>query len=177
MIGISIEFKTDDIAEVVGRIGKAVENNALPSSINKTMKMARTATVRKVAGEFRVPVRAIKERFWIKSATRNKPVGVMSLGILPVRSGDIGKPRQSKAGARAGTYFWQGAFAARMPSGHQAVFKRRGRARLPIKETTVVISPRAENLFAEQARINMRQDFPRIFRHELQYRASRRGLI
>lgn len=45
-----------------------------------------------------------------------------------------GNARQTKAGVRQGSKFYQGAFLATMKSGHLGIFERRGKSRLPIVE-------------------------------------------
>lgn len=66
------------------------------------------------AGRLRVRVpettAALKAQVWI--------------GTNPVKASYLGKPRQTKAGARAGQHAFPGAFVATMKSGHVGIFKR-----------------------------------------------------
>lgn len=171
---IQVKFDAQRIIDRIGAIPGKVVAQALPAAINKVLDRGRTQTVKEIALYYKIKQKLIRARTRSKRATWRQPEARFSLGVLPIRTGKIGVPRQTKRGARVGAHAFPGAFVATMRSGHVGIFKRKGQPRLPIKEQTVSLSPQAEQIARRKFREVMSRDFSRLFRHELEYRLKQR---
>lgn len=59
-----------------------------------------------------------------KARNRKRVRGITWIGRNAIASAYAGKPRNVKGGARAGRYFFENAFVAKMKSGHVGIFRR-----------------------------------------------------
>ena len=84
--------------------------------------------------------------------------------------------KRVRGGARAGRHFFPGAFWAELPGGHVGIFKRRGRARLPIDEQTVplAVSPAARVRIAGQVAERLTKAMQHEIRFEVLHAKRRR---
>lgn len=119
---------------------------SMPASIGKAKNKAVANTTRyadKEAKRRMAKATGIKQtvfqRFRVKKRLRLGN-GVVWLGYSDVKSGYVGKLSQAYKGAFAGPYYFESGFVAEMKSGHTAVFKRKGKSRLPIVEQVVKIT-------------------------------------
>ena len=115
----------------------------MTAAIRNTKNRAITATMRSARDDLKakMPIKAnvkatIFKRFRVKTK-RYKDSGVVWMGLNDVKAGYVGKLEQIESGAFAGQYFFKGGFVAQMQSGHEGIFTRISKQRLPIKEETV----------------------------------------
>jgi len=138
---LALELDPRELASIQVALNERPEQagRALVRAINKTLTWAVSQGLRAIASANDVPLKALRgrRRGRKRNASRRNQVGTAWFGILPVRASDVGTPRQSRLGARAGKHFFSGAFVATMPSGHIGIFKRRTQSRLPIIEQVV----------------------------------------
>jgi hypothetical protein len=134
----------------------------------KTVKWAETQLRRAIAKEHEIPLKSIRKARRVQS--KNKLVW---LGYNPVKAGYAGKLEQMEVGAMAGAYYFEGGFVATLRSGHASIFKRRGRARLPIDEQKVALVKAEAIAEREAERIESR--FFETLRRELNYEINVRG--
>ena len=139
-----LTIAADGLDYVAARLG------AYPSEIEAAQKRTVSKATRFAAGEVRkrialamgIPQKVLRDRRRIAS----RP-GLVWIGIKPIAAAYLGKPRQTKTGAKAGRRSYQGAFIAKFKSGHVGIFRRvspstrwsKGRSRkwapnLPLKE-------------------------------------------
>jgi hypothetical protein len=105
----------------------------------ETVRFARKELENRMIARTGIPAVAFR-RFRVKSKNR-ADYGVVWLGLRPIAAAYLGKLSQAATGAKAGIYFFEGAFVANVKAGkagafHHSVFKRRGAGRLPIDEQT-----------------------------------------
>lgn len=82
-----------------------------------------------------------------------------------------GKPRETASGAQLGGRSFDGAFVGRGEfSGKRIVFKRRGRARLPIRAVTVPVQDEMNAILEAQVMDDMSDLFFKNFRAEVRAR-------
>lgn len=170
---MQIVITTKDLEETQTQLNATNAELARASrrAINKTLSWVRTHGRRAIARESGVPMKALRQRIFVTPATDHTQHGSVWFGIAPIKAIYIGTAYQTRSGVTVGRHSFPGAFLARMPSGHRGVFKRVGRARLPIKEATVSLeASRAamEGIAAEApARMNT------IFAHEIDFAVGR----
>lgn len=160
-----VRFDDEALREYLQTHGPRKVQNALRSAIRTTTTWAKKETDRRLAAETAIPV-SVFRKFRVKKrivggsaptafgGARAVESGYVWSGYNPIKARFVGKMRQDEGGAYAGTYYFQGAFMATMRSGLTAIFKRRGKKRLPIEEQRVKI-PQAETIatsVAEAAR-------------------------
>jgi hypothetical protein len=144
-------------------------------AINKTLTWAVSHGLRAIASANDVPLKALRgrRRGRKRNASRRNLTGQAWFGTLPVLASDVGKPRQTRLGARAGKHAFPGAFVATMPSGHIGIFKRRSASRLPIVEQVVQLSA-AESAIEGVARQTSTR-LETVFAQEFNYEVNVRG--
>ena len=151
---------------------------------NKVAKWAARQVARAIAADDQVPLRSLyknqgrthrhKKRVQFLLADRGRSgYAAVWVGYNPIKAAYIGKLRQQRRGARAGKHFYEGGFLATMRSGHQSVFKRHGKARLPIDEQYAPLASAERNVNEVARRIPLR--LSDVLEQELNYEVNVRG--
>jgi len=194
---MTLEIRIEgDVQEMVRSLDdqqRRIVPAAQVSAINKTAAQVRTRAVRELARSKKLKARAVRKRFALIRATRRRPAALLRVKLAGgVPSSDLGAPRQTAAGARAGRHSFPGAFVATMPSGNTGVYRRlpaaarstgrdsKGRPRrhrLPIAEVRIPLNPEAEQITNRLVRTFAAGKFREIFARELRWRLQRRGLL
>lgn len=168
MSTIGIEIKgVDAVVRELNAFPEQAER-AEERATRKTVKWAESQLRRAIAKEHDIPFKSIREARRVQS--KNK---LIWLGYNPVKAGYAGKLKQLEGGAMAGAYYFEGGFMATLRSGHTSIFKRRGRARLPIDEQKVELV-KAEAIAEREAK-KIESRFFQILRQELNYEMNVRG--
>jgi len=121
-------------------------SKAIVNAINRAAVGARTDAVRKVRDRYFIRAKDVRETIEIEKATYSNQAAIihakgspLALSKFKIRPSKPPKKRRKKPvvarvvrGEKGGAI--PGAFVARMQSGHIGVFKRAGKARLPIHE-------------------------------------------
>ena len=179
---------TADIREVRGMfrgIRKRALPLAVPRALNRATQQARTATVKDVAREMGIKQKIVKERVRFQKrdkATRQRWTAVTFVVITDIPARKLGTPRQTKKGGKAGKHLYPGSFVARgryegafKSTGGLAIFRRRGKKRLPIAEVKVPV----ERIVVKHTPRNLetvgRPVFKRRLEHELKRQFQLRG--
>jgi hypothetical protein len=131
-------------------------------SLNKAIGQARTLAAREVSDKRNIKISRAKEQMRLHKANTTKPEAAIIARGKPIPVIDVkGSKRQTKAGvkvkltARGKAHLFEGAFLAKMASGHVGVFRRGGnlkrvsrgnskgtsRGNLPIMEMTIPSVP------------------------------------
>lgn len=171
MIELNIEADNlEDFPEYVALKQHQIEQAAM-RALNKTARWMRTLLSREVAGELNLKVGLVKEALVLIRARRND----LSAGVgLSHRAGTVpavklGRPRQNRRGTRVGKHQFDGAFVATMPSGRTGVYKRKGKARLPVRELKIVMTGKIADAMEAMSDHGGIEQFQKNFRHELRY--------
>lgn len=146
-------------------------NKAVVRALNKTVRWARTQVARDTAAALSVNVTPIKNSLMVNPAKRTKLEATLR---LPARSSVIkvaamGSPKQNSKGVRVGKRQFDHAFMATMPTGHQGVFRRRGKTRLPIQEVQLVITGKMREVIDDLYDGHVRHQFEKLLERELRY--------
>jgi hypothetical protein len=142
-------------------------------ALNKTARWMRTHVAREVAQSLNVRVGAVRDGLILLRARAGRAQSGVALGKRAgvIKASELGAPRQNRRGARVGKRQFDKAFIATMPSGHQGVFRRKGKTRLPIREVQLVVTGRIANVMEALAERRAMSRFEQLFEHELRYLA------
>jgi len=173
----------EGFAQASDEIHRTVLPVAEARSLNKVGRSAESAVVRHLAKDIGVPQKVARRSITVWRATRTNRVVAISangrripLAELAAREVRSGVSYRGMDGRRRKI---KGAFIAEMSNGHVGVFKRRGRARLPIDEK---FGPSIPHVFVKDASIKVMREtagarWPIVFSHEVDYELIRRGLV
>ncbi len=156
---------------------EAQADAAMRSSLRKMASWLRAKSIRGLSRELEVGSKVLRRRlkaFRLRKTADGASVGVW-YGLDPIALVHLGA-RQSKAGVKAGQHAVAGAFIAGKGDGKQ-VFKRVGKARLPIEKQTLDVQEKA-NRWIEDDLIGTAEfetKFLSTFEHELSWRMQTRS--
>ncbi|MCU7845297.1 MAG: phage tail protein [Candidatus Thiodiazotropha sp. (ex Monitilora ramsayi)] len=132
-------------------------------TVRKVTKSSSKSVASRIAKATRLPVRTLTQG---GGARRGKRVhqyfsrdgmdGFVWVGYNPVKAAYVGRLTQQVRGARAGRHTYPGGFVATMRSGHQSIFQRTQKSRLPIEEKDVSMSVAPVLVQQETSRIQSR---------------------
>ena len=96
------------------------------------------------------------------------------IGTLPLSLNAIGTPVQTRKGVRSGGKSFPGAFIATMPQGGTSVFRRKGRARLPIEKVTYTLelTPRTQREAQQHAGERLQAELVAQLNYEVNVRGA-----
>ncbi|MFP3026036.1 phage tail protein [Wolbachia endosymbiont (group A) of Pogonocherus hispidulus] len=136
-------------------------------ALNKTALWTKEQATKELSKDTQIKRQLIRKRLWIIRATRNYQRALVRIGLYGVKSSKLGDMKQMAKGAKAGKHMFEGAFIAKMPTGHRGIFRRRGRTALPIHEVTVPIGENVQKIVKEMASYKTGKVFEEYFEHEL----------
>jgi len=144
---------------------------ALVRALNKTARWAKAQLATEVAAELQVPIRSVRQHLMIQGARASKPE--MQLGLSPkgtvLNAKTLGKPVQSAQGVRIRRRHFDHAFIAQMPTGHRGVFRRQGKARLPIQSVQLVVTGKMQKAMTRLLNQTLFAQFERLLAREIRY--------
>lgn len=194
MIKLDIRADVKGITASLNRyVGE--QQKAVVSALNKTAEQARTEASKQVrAAGYNITAKEIKKSFKIERAKPSNLVVMLKSTGQPIALINYGA-HLTKSGVsvqvKGGRQILRHAFIIRMKNGHRGVFERTGQARvkgatvmllgkkrrvnLPIKELMGPSIPQSlANMTVERAVMaKIREKFPQILRHELEYLAMK----
>lgn len=149
---MKIQFETEnkELLAHLRELSDKVQPAATASALNSAGTKVRQWAVRDASKRTGVPAKILRKRIAIprgKKATARNPSLLMFGGLWPVKVSKLTpKPRELKSGrvkykTLPGQPMDPNAFMAPHKGGSNAVFVRKGQARLPIKNVTVNIGP------------------------------------
>lgn len=168
--GSSIDRVTADL-EATAREAEL----ALRSTVNRSTRWLGTQIRRKLARDVGVPQRVLRRRLVQgRVRVRNGQLQVeIWIGINPIDLVDL-SPRQNSRGVRTRVGTQAGAFI-RSPRGREGVFKREGRARLPLDRLSHPIDDQAvASIQSAAAGADFQSYVLRTYERELLWRLSTR---
>lgn len=165
---IELNISEQGIAQIVDELG-ATQNQcakALVSTLSKMARWLQTRTTKGLSAELQIKQKIIRRRLKKTSivSTANGYAIKLWYGLNDISLIHLGA-RETKKGVTAGKHKVSGAFIAK-----GQVFKRTGKARLPIEKQVVIIQKQA-NDYLEGA-ISQRDfdtQFFKTFEHELKW--------
>lgn len=148
MTRFTINPAFNQIEKIVSSINALPDqvNRASLFAINRTAEWMKSSVAREISAEKRVKLKVIRDRIKILKANKKHLSANINANMWALKGKDLGNMSQSSLGATAGSHLFKRAFVATMKSGHQGVFRRKGRERLPIKEQYVMLDNYASKL-------------------------------
>lgn len=148
---MAAEFKVSvqgDLREAVARLQADVADQVAAGAaraLNRAAVTTRAEAARKVRDRYNLKVGTAKAQMRIDRASRNRLTAQVLVSGRPIpliefaaRRGPAGVSVEIVRGKRRTV---RGRFLAKMKSGHEGVYERKGRARLPIRELFTVGLP------------------------------------
>lgn len=136
-------------------------------ALNKTALWVKEQTTKKLSKDTQIRKQLIRKRLWIIRATRNYMRALVRVGLYRMKSSKLGEMKQMAKGAKAGKHMFEGGFIAKMPTGHRGIFRRKGRAALPIYEVTVPVGENIKKIVEEMMNYNTKKILEEYFEQEL----------
>ena len=193
MFSISVKADTKPAVDYLNKIAKGLGDKAVTSALNKTMAQARTQMIRGITSEYAISAATVRERLQLKRASRagmqftatliGNPAGrakrAMNIIRFLEKSVSLAQARKRrKAGTLGALRFKikraggmqtiQGAFIG---NNGRTVFRRTGKARLPIEAVSTIGVPSMFQARKVQIPIQrwISENFGRIFDRETRY--------
>jgi hypothetical protein len=173
---ISVEIDARDINRVIREL-RATDmqvKRALNSTLRKMASWVKTRSIRGLSSELQIQQKIIRRRLRTIKAKKTPGGGAevkVWYGLDPIGLIYLGA-KQNKQGVRAaGGRQVKGAFIAKMRGGGRNVFKRKGKARLPIEKQEADIEGKAER-FLDDGLLNSPSFMAQFFKtltHELKW--------
>lgn len=175
---IDLELNTQQIEALQLEL-QATESQlrkALITTLNRLARWLRTQSARGLSRQLDIQQKIIRRR--LKSFRVKQTGGEFNVrvwyGLDPISFIYL-NPRQNKKGVKAKRREIAGGFIADVGNGKRQVFKRKGRARLPIEKQIVEVADDA-TVFIEDELIGTDEfeaEFFKIFERELKWRTSK----
>ncbi len=163
MINLNIDLDQRDLQRFLNAAPRTIFN-AQRSAIRTTTTFADKLIKNRMAAASGLPGKVFKNfRVFSKASDQR---GIIFLGFNPIKAAYAGKMTQETGGAMAGQYYWAGGFIAKMRTGHESIFKRKGSRRFPLVEQTVQL-PQSEAI-AEQVANEAAEELQRRYLDKLQ---------
>ena len=183
---INIRTNFPDVSARLGKLQHEMADQVLARSLNRTMDIAKTAMSKEIRGEFNLSAAYVRDRLLIKRAYAKAGQFALSAELIggdgrrrsanvigfAARKASDGVSVQISRGKRKTI---KGAFIGNKG---RTVFRRTGKARLPIEPVRTIDVAQMFNTRRINAAVvaAMNARFPAIFQRELAYALSRAGL-
>lgn len=180
-MAFSVQLRIEDSNRAMAALGEKAPL-ALMRAINRTASNARTAMTRVIAGDLGIKASIVRDRVKVSEAKRNHLGATLyaSPKRIPLIQFKAKGPRPSRGRGRGvtakiGAGRYPHAFIARMTSGHEGVFQRRGKRRLPITELHGPSIAVAFDKHRDVAEARASEMLLKNVQHELSFALRRQG--
>ncbi len=154
-----------EVIESVNAKRKKIEL-AIVRALNRTALWLKLKTAKEISEEKKS---LIRKRLRIFKAKTSRLEVLIRANLYDIRASTIGKIQKTRRGSKVGKHEFIGGFAAVMPKGNSGMFKREGRAALPIKEIKLPLEPEASRIIGNFVNYESEREFEKYFKHELNY--------
>jgi len=172
--GLNLKITMDKKAldKALKDIPSKVAKPASVTAINKALKVSKKKLIRNVSKTSGVPSKLIKIKTVLYKASKKFNAGLLWINLSPVPLIKLGRATERGTGIRVGRRTVKGGFIVHMKSGHEGVFVRRGKDRLPIDEQKLKIK-RAGLRAALRLRLLLPREFMKVYVPEVERRLAR----
>lgn len=175
---LNIQIDADDLQRVIADI-QATESQAqkaLRSTLGKMAAWVRTRSVRGLSKELQIKQAEIRRRLKTLRLTQTTSGAEVSVwyGLDPIGLIYLGARQTGKGVKAGGGRFVQSAFISKAKGSSEVVFKREGRARLPIKKQSAEIQDPAQEYLEGNliGGAEFEAQFFKVFERELKWRTQ-----
>ncbi|QEK90184.1 phage tail protein [Wolbachia endosymbiont of Chrysomya megacephala] len=161
-----MRINTGSIIQSIDAERKKVEK-AMVSALNKTALWLKAQAAKKISEEKRIKLSLIRKRLRIFKAKTSRLEVLIRANLYDIRASAIGKIQKTRRGSKVGKHEFIGGFAAVMPKGNSGIFKREGRAALPIKEVKLPLEPEASRIIGNLVNYEVEEVFEKFFERDI----------
>lgn len=140
---------------------------ATVSALNKTAIWLKSKAAKEISEEKRIKLSLIRKRLRIFKAKISRLDVLIRANLYDIRASTIGKIQKTRRGSKVGKHEFIGGFAAVMPKGNSGMFKREGRAALPIKEVKLPLKPEASKVIRDFVNYEIEKVFTKFFERDI----------
>uniref|UniRef100_UPI0033417A70 phage tail protein n=1 Tax=Wolbachia endosymbiont (group B) of Pilophorus perplexus TaxID=3066160 RepID=UPI0033417A70 len=155
-----------EVIESVNAKRKKIEL-AIVRALNRTALWLKLKTAKEISEEKKS---LIRKRLRIFKAKTSRLDVLIRANLYDIRAWTIGKIQKTRRGSKVGKHEFIGGFAAVMPKGNSGMFKREGRAALPIKEVKLPLEPEGSRIIKDLVNYEVEKVFTKFFERELSYK-------
>ncbi|WP_265030467.1 MULTISPECIES: phage tail protein [unclassified Wolbachia] len=160
-MSIHIEVNSNKVIESVNAKRRKIEL-AIVSALNRTALWLKAQAAKEISEEKKS---LIRKRLRIFKAKTSRLEVLIRANLYDIRASTIGKIQKTRRGSKVGKHEFIGGFAAVMPKGNSGIFKREGRAALPIKEVKLSLEPEASRIIGNLVNYEVEKVFEKYFIH------------
>ncbi|WP_264375428.1 phage tail protein [Wolbachia endosymbiont (group B) of Sphaerophoria taeniata] len=159
---------SNNINEIISNIDGKEQKVKLAAikALNRTALWLKAKAAKEISEEKKS---LIRKRLRIFKAKTSRLEVLIRANLYDIRASAIGKIQKTRRGSKVGKYEFIGGFAAVMPKGNSGMFKREGRAALPIKEVKLPLEPEGSRIIKDLVNYESERVFEKYFKHELNY--------
>ena len=139
---------SNNINEIISNIDGKEQKVKLAAikALNRTALWLKAKAAKEISEEKKIKLSLIRKRLRIFKAKTSRLEVLIRANLYDIRAWTIGKIQKTRRGSKVGKHEFIGGFAAVMPKGNSGMFKREGRAALPIKEVKLPLEPEASRI-------------------------------
>ncbi|WP_410541972.1 phage tail protein [Wolbachia endosymbiont (group B) of Villa cingulata] len=160
---------SNNINEIISNIERKEQKIKLAAikALNKTALWLKAQAAKEISEEKKIKLSLIRKRLRIFKAKTSRLEVLIRANLYDIRASTIGKIQKTRRGSKVGKHEFIGGFAAVMPKGNSGMFKREGRAALPIKEVKLSLKPEASRIIGNLINYEVEKVFEKFFHREL----------
>ncbi|MFP3015782.1 MAG: phage tail protein [Wolbachia sp.] len=158
---------SNNINEIISNIERKEQKIKLAAikALNKTALWLKAQAAKEISEEKKIKLSLIRKRLRIFKAKTSRLEVLIRANLYDIRASAIGKIQKTRRGSKVGKHEFIGGFAAVMPKGNSGMFKREGRAALPIKEVKLPLEPEASRIIGNLVNYEVEKVFEKYFIH------------
>lgn len=162
---------SNNINEIISNIDRKEQKIKLAAikALNKTAIWLKAQAAKEISEEKKIKLSLIRKRLRIFKAKTSRLEVLIRANLYDIRASTIGKIQKTRRGSKVGKHEFIGGFAAVMPKGNSGMFKREGRAALPIKEVKLPLEPEGSRIIKDLVDYESERVFEKYFKHKLNY--------
>nr|WP_264954195.1 phage tail protein [Wolbachia endosymbiont (group A) of Endotricha flammealis] len=157
---------SNNINEIVYNIDEKEQKVKLAAikALNRTALWLKAQAAKEISEEKKS---LIRKRLRIFKAKTSRLEVLVRANLYDIRASTISKIQKTRRGSKVGKHEFIGGFAAVMPKGNSGMFKREGRAVLPIKEVKLSLEPEASRIIRNLVNYEVEEVFERFFERDI----------
>ncbi|WP_406717931.1 phage tail protein [Wolbachia endosymbiont (group B) of Aporia crataegi] len=136
-------------------------------ALNKTAIWLKGQAAKEISEEKKIKLTLMRRRLRIFKAKTSRLEVLIRANLYDIRVSTIGKIQKIRRGSKVGKHEFIGGFAAVMPKGNSGMFKREGRAALPIKEVKLPLEPEASKVIRDLVNYEVEKVFEKFFERDI----------
>nr|WP_265030432.1 phage tail protein [Wolbachia endosymbiont (group B) of Athalia cordata] len=163
---------SNNINEIISNIDGKEQKVKLAAikALNRTALWLKAKAAKEISEEKKIKLSLIRKRLRIFKAKTSRLEVLIRANLYDIRASAIGKIQKTRRGSKVGKHEFIGGFAAVMPKGNSGIFKREGRAALPIKEVKLPLKPEASRIIGNLVNYEVEEVFTKFFERQLSYK-------